>query len=103
MATTQVVIKGTRKGPAITLGEGDWRALLADMEERLQQAPSFFRDSQVHINVEGRDLCGDDLRWLVSILSQHGVKLATLRTTSETTANEAAVNLGCNTNAVTPR
>ena len=91
MTTSQVVIKGTRKGPAITLGDGDWRALLADMEERLQQAPSFFRDSQVHVNVEGRDLTGDELRWLVSILSQHGVKLATLRTTSEATENEASV------------
>lgn len=91
MATSQVVIKGTRKGPSITLGEGDWRAMLADMEERLQQAPSFFRDSQVHVNVGARDISNDDLRWLVSILNQHGVKLATLRTTSEATAAEAAV------------
>jgi len=91
MATSQVVIKGTRKGPSITLGEGDWRAMLSEMEERLQQAPSFFRDSQVHVNVGAREISSDDLRWLMSILNQHGVKLATLRTTSETTAAEASV------------
>ncbi|HOU23624.1 MAG: putative septum site-determining protein MinC [Chloroflexi bacterium ADurb.Bin180] len=89
MATSQVVIKGTRRGPSITLGEGDWKAMLADMEERLQQAPSFFRDSQVHVNVGARDVTGDELRWLLSILNQRGVRLATLRTTSEATANEA--------------
>ena len=91
MAMSQVVIKGTRKGPSITLGDGDWRGMLAEMEERLQQAPSFFRDSHVHVNVGARDVSADELRWLVSILSQHGVKLATLRTTAEATAAEATV------------
>ena len=89
MSRSQVVIKGTRKGPSVTFGDGEWRAMLADMEERLQQAPSFFRDSQVHVNVGTRDVTADELRWLVSTLGQHGVKLATLRTTSEATATEA--------------
>ncbi len=89
MAESQVMIKGTRKGPSITLGEGEWKSLLAEVQDRLSQAPAFFRNSNVHVNVGNRNLSTDELRWLVNILGQHSVRLASLRTDSEVSSSAA--------------
>jgi septum site-determining protein MinC len=93
MSESQIRIKGTRKGPSITVGDGDWQSLLLEIEMRLSQAPAFFQGSNVHLNVGSRDLQRDELRQLVTSLSKHGVQLASVKTTSEPTA-EAALAAG---------
>jgi septum site-determining protein MinC len=88
-----IEIKGTRKGLSVTLGEGDWPELLHDLEERLSLAQAFFRNSQVNLITGKRDLEKEQIQDLISILEDHSVQPASIRASSEVTA-DAARSLG---------
>jgi len=89
----QIRMKGTRKGLAITLGEGDWQELLSELDTRLGQAPAFFQGSQVHLNTGSREIQQQELQEFMEVLAKHHIRLVSLRTASEVAA-QAAQALG---------
>jgi len=72
---SSVVIKGTRDGVSIILGEGEWRSLLEGLAERLHTTASFFKGGRVTLEVGDRVLDGDELRELEEILSRYDMGL----------------------------
>ena len=89
----RVRIKGTRKGLAITLDEGDWQELLRELDNRLGQAVRFFAGSQVNLRCGRGDISQQDLQEVLAVLARHNVELASLETRSRLVA-EAAQALG---------
>ena len=86
MTQPQIRMKGTRKGLAITLEEGEWPDFMRELDTRLGQASAFFRGSQVHLATGKRDISQEQLQQFVDLLSKHEVQLASLRTSSEISA-----------------
>lgn len=86
MTQPQIRMKGTRKGLAITLEEGEWPEFMRELDARLGQASAFFRGSQVHLATGKRDISQEQLQQFMDLLSKHEVQLASLRTGSEVSA-----------------
>ena len=84
-----IQIKGTRRGLAITLGQGEWQELLQELDERLTLADTFFRDSQVYLIAGKRRITQEQMQELLSTLENHSVKLISIRASSEATARVA--------------
>ena len=93
MTEPQIRMKGTRKGLAIALEEGDWQALLGELDKRLEGASVFFRGSQVNVNTGKRDISQAELQQFKDVLAKHEMQLVSLRTSSAIAA-EAAQALG---------
>ena len=91
MAQSQIRMKGTRKGLAIALEEGEWQELLRELDTRFDQSPTFFRGSQVHLTTGKRDIAQAELQQFVDVLVRHEIQLASLRTASEISAQAAQV------------
>ena len=84
-----IQIKGTRRGLAITLGEGEWQELLQELDERLTLADTFFRDSQVYLIAGKRSITQAQLQDLLNTLEQHSVKLNSIRASNKSTERAA--------------
>ncbi len=93
MTEPQIRMKGTRKGLAIALEEGDWQGVLGELDKRLEGASGFLRGSQVNVNTGKRDISQAELQQFRDVLAKHQMQLASLRTSSEIAA-EAAQALG---------
>jgi len=93
-----IAIKGTRDGLLVTLGEGRLSDLLAELAERLGRTASFFKGGNVSLQVGQRELSVAELEGIKALLSQNGVSLWAVLTTSPTTW-AAARNLGLETRA----
>lgn len=93
MTQSQIRMKGTRKGLAIALEEGEWPELLRELDARLEQASAFFRGSQVNLAIGKRDINQAELQQFMDVLVKHEIQLASLRTGSDTAA-QAAQALG---------
>jgi septum site-determining protein MinC len=70
-----ISIKGIRHGLLVTLHDGGWDALLAELEHRLETNPSFFQGGRVSLDVGALALNEDDLRMVRDLLEQHDVAL----------------------------
>ena len=90
---TNIKIKGTRRGLSITLGDGDWPALLEHLESRLSQAAAFFQGSLVHVGLGRRDLTLSEATELVQLLVRFDIQPVSFQTASPVTA-ESAQSLG---------
>lgn len=75
MSDEQVRIRGTSEGLVITLGAGDLKALLKELDERLSSTASFFRGGRVALHVGPRELTTEDLEALGQTISRNGVSL----------------------------
>jgi len=93
MAELQIRMRGTRKGLAVALEEGDWQELLRELDTRLDQASTFFRGSQVHLATGKREISQAELQQFMDVLAKYEIQLASLRTASEISA-QAAQALG---------
>ena len=93
MAELQIRMRGTRKGLAVALEEGNWQELLRELDTRLDQASAFFRGSQVHLATGKREISQAELQQFMDVLVKYEIHLASLRTDSQSTA-EAAQALG---------
>jgi len=93
MAELQIRMRGTRKGLAVALEEGDWQELLRELDTRLDQASTFFRGGQVHLATGERKIDQAELQQFMDVLGKYEIKLASLRTASQSTA-EVAQALG---------
>jgi septum site-determining protein MinC len=101
MSPDAISIKGIRHGLLVTLHEGNWRALLAELQRRLDVNPSFFEGGQVSLDVGRLALTEQDIRSARDLLDQHGVQLYAVVSTApetETAAQELGlvIDLGLN-------
>lgn len=74
-ATPNVVIKGTREGVSLQLGEGEWDALLEELAERLRATASFFSGARVALDVGERPISADQLQRLEELLGRYDMGL----------------------------
>ncbi len=94
MSEDRVRIRGTSEGLVITLGAGDFQALLGELDERLSSTASFFRGGRVALHVGPRELTVEDLEALGQIISRNGVSLwAVIGDSSATQAAAKALGL----------
>ena len=75
MSDDRVRIRGTSEGLVITLGAGNFRALLQELDERLSSTASFFRGGRVALHVGPRELTTEELEALGHTISRYGVSL----------------------------
>ncbi len=94
--SARVRIRGTKDGLIITLGDGTWEAVLAELEEHLSRKPDFFRGGRVAVAVGERHLQAEPLHALGDLLHRYGMTLWAVWSTSEVTQRTAA-DLGLET------
>jgi septum site-determining protein MinC len=75
VSSEAISIKGIRHGLLVTLHEGGWESLLAELERRLVASPSFFKGGRVSLDVGTRSLGEDELRAARDLLMRHDVML----------------------------
>lgn len=89
-AGRSVIIKGRADGISIEIGAGSWRTLMIQLRDRLHQAAGFFRGGTVTLSVGSRVVTPDELSTVAEALSEHGMKLKVVQSSSEETAQAAA-------------
>ncbi len=72
-----VTLKGTKYGLLITIGEGEWSAVLAELSKQLDrpQASGFFKGARARLDVGDRRLSDTDIEQLNQLLGQHSMQL----------------------------
>jgi septum site-determining protein MinC len=94
VSSEAISIKGVRQGLLVTLHEGTWDGLLAELQRRLATRPSFFKGGHVSLNVGALSLTEDDLRTVRNLLIQHDVALhAVISQDAQTEAAAQALGL----------
>lgn len=88
-----LVIKGTKDGLLITLGDGEWPEVAGGLLARLSETPEFFRGARIVLQVGARAIGAADLGRLRDDLADHQVALRTVLSDSGTT-QAAAQALG---------
>lgn len=84
--TSLVTIRGTREGVLIVLGDGEWNAVLRDLENQLARpnAAAFFRGARVSVETGNRFLQEDERVALERVLAKHNIHLgATMPTVAQ--------------------
>ncbi len=84
-----VRIRGRNDGLSVEIGSGDWQELLSQLDERLEQSASFFRDGHVALIVGRRHLDEAELFELRELLARFSLTLGVVRTGSERTFDAA--------------
>lgn len=94
MSSEAISIKGMRQGLLVTLHEGTWESLLAELQRRLAARPSFFKGGRASLDVGALSLTEDDLRTVRDLLIQHDVMLhAVVSKDAQTEAAAQALGL----------
>ncbi len=95
MGDDQIVIKGTRDGVALAIGEGLWTELMARLAGRLQATAGFFRGARVLMDVGARPVSAADLDEAAHLLRRHEMSLVSvISTNAETQAAARTAGLG---------
>lgn len=84
---SKVSLRGTREGVLIVLGEGEWPALMEDLESQLARpnAAAFFRGARVSVETGDRFLTEAERDELERMLASHNIRLGeTVPTTAPT-------------------
>lgn len=85
-----VVIKGTKDGLTVTLGEGPLAEILAELEARLASRASFFLGGRVALKAHDRSLTTEDLLAAGAIFQQAGMSLWAVESSHPTTCRAAS-------------
>lgn len=85
MRKNDVLIKGTKEGIHVALGEGeDYLALRRHLEERLGSYARYFNGTEVTLEVGRRHLTPSQLRELEEIITrEHGMRVLRVRSEAE--------------------
>jgi septum site-determining protein MinC len=84
-----ISIKGIRHGLLVTLHDGEWDALVSELERRMETSPSFFKGGRVSLDVGALAVQEDDLRTARDLLEQRGVILHAVVSENEETESAA--------------
>lgn len=98
----KVKIKGIREGLLITLGEGDWPEVRAELVKHLKQQADFLRGGRLILDVGNHVLRAAELGHLRDMLSDDGMSLWAVLSNSPAT-EQTAQTLGLATRVTRPR
>ncbi|OGO06642.1 MAG: septum site-determining protein MinC [Chloroflexi bacterium RBG_13_56_8] len=87
--TNNISIKGTREGLTITLGQGELDPILEELGQRLQTQGAFFRQGQVALQVDNREMAEKEIGHVRELLVAHEMLLRTVITTNIITQRSA--------------
>jgi septum site-determining protein MinC len=94
VSSETISIKGVRQGLLVTLRQGGWEQLLAELQRRLADSPSFFKGGRVSLDVGALALTERHLRQARDLLIQHDVTLhAVVSKDAQTEAAAQALGL----------
>jgi septum site-determining protein MinC len=93
MQQVSVEIKGVQNALLVTFGEGDWLSAEASLLQRVDAQNTFFKGARLVVDVAERELKAADMGKFRDLLSERGVSLWGVLTTSVTT-QETARRLG---------
>ncbi len=85
-----VTLKGTRQGLVITLGEGEFDAVLGELQELVAAREGFLRGGRVALQVGERRLTPSEVERVRDLLAGHEVRLWALFSTNPGTRVAAA-------------
>lgn len=97
-----VAIKGIREGLLVTLGEGEWEGLQAQLLNQIEEKGTFFRGARMAIDVGNRILHAAQMGALRDRLSDREITLWAVISNSPVTEQTARV-LGLATRLSTPK
>jgi septum site-determining protein MinC len=100
--STLVQIKGIRDGLLVSLGDASWSVVLHALMERIEQQPAFFQGARVTLDVGNQVLKTAELTQLRDQLSERGIMLWAILSTSPLTETTAQI-LGLATRITRPR
>jgi septum site-determining protein MinC len=95
-------IKGIKEGLLITLGEGEWGALEESVIKSIEAKQSFFQGARIALNVGSHDLRAAELGALRDKLSERGVSLWAVLSSSKIT-RDTSKTYGLITSIVNPK
>ncbi len=70
-----VTIKGIRDGLLVTLGGGDWKSLLAELDTHLGKSAQFFKGARVALEVGARELSAAEIEAVRDLLASNEITL----------------------------
>ncbi len=85
-----VLIKGTKAGLVVRLGEGDWSEAVDGLARYLKHQSAFFYGARAILSTGSRELEPEHLRELRELLSVNGIEMCAVETNAEKTAATAA-------------
>lgn len=97
-----VQIKGIREGLLVSLGDAGWPVLRRALMERIEAQPAFFQGARLALDVGNQVLHVADLSALRDHLSERGIILWAVMSTSPTTESTSQI-LGLATRIHKPR
>jgi septum site-determining protein MinC len=100
--TTSLQIKGIKEGLLITLGEGEWSALEESVIKNIEAKQNFFQGARIALDVGRHDLRAAEVGVLRDKLSERGVSLWAVLSTSAIT-RETSKTYGLVTSVVNPK
>jgi len=89
----RISIKGTSDGVVITIGAGDWAALMKQLARKLGQKSAFFKGGRVALAVGQRLLDAEALTTVGALLLEHHMTLWAVKSDAEET-RAAAETIG---------
>jgi septum site-determining protein MinC len=84
-----VQIKGIRDGLLVSLGDAAWNVIHQALLERIEQQPAFFQGARLVLDVGNQSLKSAELTALRDQLSERGIMLWAVLSTSPVTENTA--------------
>ena len=77
---SNITFKGTREGISVTLGEGEWREAMNELELQLArpQAQSFFRGARVLLETGHRAIDVTQIEELIALVSKYDMTLGSV-------------------------
>jgi septum site-determining protein MinC len=102
MVENSVQIKGIKEGLLVTVGEGEWNALLDLLFRHIHDRENFFRGAKIALDVGNHILHAAEMGTLRDQLSDRGINLWAVLSNSPTTEATAQV-LGLATRLSAPK
>lgn len=99
---SQFEIKGISEGLLVTVSDGEWAAIRQDLLDQIQTQADFFRGANLTIDVGVHEIKAADLGKLREQISEHGITLRGIISTS-TRTEENAKTLGLATHFERPQ
>jgi septum site-determining protein MinC len=87
--TPSIQIKGIREGLLINLESQDWENSYDQLFQLIKEKEAFFKEAQVCLDIGANSLRVKAITQLKDKLSDHGIKLWGIISTSELTENNA--------------
>ncbi|MSP11520.1 MAG: septum site-determining protein MinC [Chloroflexi bacterium] len=85
MSSSPVIIRGTKDGLLVILGEGPWDEILHELMDRLDRTASFFKGARVNLELGEREINEDQLRQVQDLLVSHDIHPSSISANAETT------------------